>query len=152
MERELEYWPIRVEKPMSEWSEFDYDFFGFMQCATEEGFRPRHDRCLEVVAGDPRIRAVHLINRGMTNGWEALIVENDLRTGLGRSFGLSDSACVLIRPPFRAAGYFALTWLRGLSLPSVLLDFERIDGIRPTLRIRNEVELRTVRLMIGESV
>jgi len=47
---------------------------------------------------------------------------------------LPDSACVCIRPPFRAASYFALEWLRRRSLASLLHDFEFVGGSPPGLR------------------
>jgi hypothetical protein len=44
---------------------------------------------------------------------------------------LGECACVCVRPPFSAAAYFAIEWLRGRELTSLLSEFEFVGG-RPS--------------------
>jgi hypothetical protein len=63
-----------------------------------------------------------LVFRGSHNGWEPFLSEGGRSMRLGPCYGLSDTRCVCVRPPFRAASHLALEWLRGRSLASLLSD------------------------------
>jgi len=61
---------------------------------------------------------------------------------LGPIYGLplGESACVCVRPPFRAAGHLALGWLRGRPLGSLLADFVFVGGYPAGVELRSELE------------
>jgi|SRR6185437_1563832 len=138
MSNPFEYWPFPVLKPEVEWDEFDRDFLDFMRSAYAEGYRPRHEHCSAVEAESPSGRLVFLVFRGRRNGWEPFLTEEGQSLRLGPSYGLSDTCCVCVRPPFRAAGHLALEWLRGRSLMSLLSDFEFIGGRPEGIVLRPE--------------
>lgn len=138
MSNRFQYWPFPVQKPEVEWDEFDRDFLEFMRLAYTEGFNPRHEHCSAVEAESPSGRSAFLVFRGSRNGWEPLFSDGGQEVRLGPSYGLGDTRCVCVRPPFRAAGHLALEWLRGRSLRSLLSDFEFIGGRPEGIVLRPE--------------
>lgn len=141
MDDEFVAWPFLVQKPESEWDEFDRDFLEFMRIAFAEGFQPRHRWCSAVEADTPSGRSAFLVFRGRRNGWEPWLSDGDRSVPLGPCYGLSlgEHACVCIRPPFRAAGHLALEWLRGRSLESILSDFIFVGGSPAGIELRSEL-------------
>jgi hypothetical protein len=135
-------WPFPVLKPESEWDEFDRDLIDFLCAAYAEGYRPRLNRSVTATeAGEPTGRSVFLVFRGRRNGWEPWLGDGDRSIRLGSHYNLplGESACVCIRPPFRAAAHLALEWLRGRSLEPLLSDFVFVGG-RPTgIELRPEL-------------
>lgn len=124
-------WPFPIEKPESEWSDFDYDYIALMQAAFAEGYKPREGPCGSVDLGSwPQGRSISLVLRGMRNGWEPFLGNDrrSIRLGPVYDLPLGEHACVCIRPPFRNAAYFALEWMRGASLDSILADFQFVGG------------------------
>jgi hypothetical protein len=93
-----------------------------------------------IEAGEPTGRSVCLVFRGRRNGWEPWLGEGDqsVRLGPRYSLPLGDSACVCVRPPFRAAGHLALEWLRGRSLGSLLDDFVFVGGSPAGIELRRQ--------------
>jgi hypothetical protein len=134
-------WPFPVLKPEAEWDEFDRDFLDFMRAAYAEGLRPRHQHCSAVEANSPAGRSAFLVFRGRRNGWEPWLGDGDRSVRLGPHYGLplGECACVCIRPPFRAAAYLALEWLRGRPLESLLGDFVFVGGYPAGIELRPEV-------------
>jgi hypothetical protein len=120
-------WPFPIEKPEADWDEFDRDLVGYMQQAYLEGFQPRYDGCA-IDAESPSGRGAFLIRRGARNGWEVCLRDKANVIHLGPSYGLDDSACVCVRPPFRAVGQFALQWLSGMSLTAILAEYAYVGG------------------------
>jgi len=57
--------------------------------------------------------------------------DKPVRLGPIYNLPLGEHACVCIRPPFRAAAHFALEWLRGRDLASILEVYEFAGG-RPS--------------------
>lgn len=134
-------WPFPVLKPEADWNGFDRDFLDFMRTAYAEGYQPRHENCSAVEAESSARRSVFLVFRGGRNGWEPFLSESGRSVRLGPSYGLplGESACVCVRPPFRAAAHLALEWLRGRSLESVLGDFVFVGGYPAGIELRREV-------------
>ena len=133
-------WPHPVPQPETQWSDFDHDYFGFMQRAFDEGFRPRCDTDRAVEADSPSGRYALLIFRGVRNGWETCLVDKGHKVRLGPRYSLAETACVCIRPPFRHAARMALEWLRGRDLGSLLGDFTFVGGSPPGLQLRDDLE------------
>lgn len=146
MDDEFVAWPFPLQKPESEWDEFDRDFLTFMRTSFAEGYRPRHRWCSAVEADSPSGRSAFLVFRGRRNGWEPWLSDGNRSVRLGPHYGLSlgECACVCIRPPFRTAGHLALEWLRGRSLESLLKDFVYVGGYPAGIELRCE--------LIGSSV
>jgi hypothetical protein len=145
-------WPYPVLKPEADWDEFDRDYLNFMQTAYAEGFQPRHETdASEVAAGDPSDRSVFLVLRGRRNGWEPWLGDQGRNVRLGPYYGLplGESACVCIRPPFRAAAHLALEWLRGRSLESLLGDFVFVGGYPAGIELRPDVLSRPAVALTG---
>jgi hypothetical protein len=135
-------WPFPVLKPEAEWDDFDRDYLDFMRAAYAGGYRPRQEKCGSAIqAGDPATPSVFLVFRGRGNGWEPWLDEGGRSVRLGPFYGLplGDSACVCVRPPFRAASHLALEWLRGRSLESLLGDFVFVGGYPAGIELRPEV-------------
>jgi hypothetical protein len=135
-------WPFPVLKPEAEWDEFDRDYLAFMGTAYAEGYRPRQERQGSAIeTGDPTGRSVFLVFRGRRNEWEPWLDEGGrgFRLGPCYSLPLGESACVCVRPPFRAAAHLALEWLRGCSLESLLGDFVFVGGYPAGIELRPEV-------------
>lgn len=130
---ERRFWPWPMLKPEAEWNEYDRDRVDFMQAAYSAGFRPREGPCVDAEAEADSGRAITLVFRGARNGWEPFMMDGGRPVRLGPSYGvpLGGNACVCIRPPFRAAGHFALEWLRGRQLGSLLSEFNFVGG-RPS--------------------
>jgi hypothetical protein len=126
---EERFWPFPILKPEAEWNQFDRDYVSFMQSAYAAGWQPREGPCGSVEAAAAE-RSVTLVFRGRSNGWEPFLTEQERSVRLGWAYRLplGQSACVCIRPPFSAAAHFALEWLRGRSLESVLQDYEFVGG------------------------
>lgn len=134
-------WPFAVLKPESEWSEFDQDHFDVMRTAHAEGYVPREGPCSCVDLGRwPEGRSVSLVRRGPRIGWEPFLGDSGRSVRLGPSYGLplGEHACVCIRPPFRAAAHFALEWMRGRPLESLLRDFDFIGGYPSGIVLRSD--------------
>jgi hypothetical protein len=133
-------WPFPVLKPEADRDAFDRDFLDFMRTAHAEGYRPRHQRCSAVEAESLVGRSAFLVFRGRRNGWEPFLGESGRGVRLGPSYGLplGESACVCVRPPFRAAAHLALEWLRGRSLESLLGDFVFVGGYPAGIELRPE--------------
>ncbi len=141
MDDDLVAWPFPTLKPESSWSEYDRDFIDYMRIAYAEGFRPRSERsecCID--AGERSGRHASLVYRGR-NGWEPWLSDNGRGERLGPHYNLplGDSACVCVRPPFRAAAHLALEWLRGRELDSLLSDFEFVGGFPAGITLRPDV-------------
>ncbi|HTU26992.1 MAG TPA: hypothetical protein VMF30_16415 [Pirellulales bacterium] len=135
-------WPFPILKPTSEWTEFDCDYIYLMRRAYAEGFCPREGPCSCVELGRwPERRSVSLVRRGNRNGWEPFLGDSGQSVRLGPNYQLplGDSACVCVRPPFRAAAHLALEWMRGRSLESLLRDFEFVGGHPAGIVLRTEV-------------
>lgn len=131
MVHEMVYWPFEVVKPEPEWDDFDRDFLAFMKTAYAEGYRPRYERgCCAIEAESVTGRSVFLVFRGSRNGWEPFLTEGvqSVRLAPHYELPLGDSACVCIRPPFRAAAHLALEWLRGRELKAILTEFTFVGG------------------------
>lgn len=137
----FEAWPFPIRKLEADWNEFDREFIDFMRVAYAEGYRPRHDHCAAFEAASVLGRSAFLVFRGTRNGWEPFLSESGRSVRLGPSYDLplGESACVCVRPPFRAAAYFALGWLRGRSLESLLADFVFVGGRPPGIELRSEI-------------
>jgi hypothetical protein len=134
---EKRFWPIPITKPEVEWTEFDRDYIGFMETAYSEGFRPCEGPCNSVEVGEfGEARSATLIFRGSHNGWEAWLVDGCCWIPLGPVYGLGESACVCVRPPFRSAARLVLEWMRGRSLESLLNDFEFVGGYPAGITLR----------------
>jgi hypothetical protein len=131
-------WPFPILKPKVKWTEFDRDFLDFMQTAYAEGYRPRHHNCSCIDGGELTARWVSLVFRGQRNGWEPFLCDVGRSVRLGPSYGFEETRCVCVRPPFRAAAYLALEWLRGRSLESLLSDFEFVGGRPEGIALRLE--------------
>ena len=142
-------WPFALLKPEAERNEFDRDFIDFMSAAFAEGFRPRHQSCTAVEAESLSGRGVFLVYRGRGNGWEPWLREGkqDVRLGPIYALPLGESACVCVRPPFRAVAHLALEWLRGRALESLLADFVFVGGYPSGIELRSDVVVRP--LVIG---
>jgi hypothetical protein len=127
------FWPWPLLKPQAEWSEYDRDYVGFMRVAYAEGFRPREGFCNSIEADARTGRAITLVRRGSRNGWEPFMMDGSRPVRLGPVYDLplAERACVCVRPPFRAAAHFALEWLRGCELNSLLSNFDFVGG-RPS--------------------
>lgn len=134
-------WPFPIVKPEAEWDEFDRDFLEFMRIAYEECFKPRHENCSPIEAKSDSGRSVFLVRRGSRNGWEPWLDDGGKSVRLGPVYEmpLREHACVCIRPPFRAAGYFALEWLRGRSLESLLGEFFLVGGSPAGIELRADL-------------
>jgi hypothetical protein len=130
-----------VTKPEADWTQFDRDYIGFMQTAYAAGYRPREAPCISVEADAPCGRTIILVFRGRRNGWEPFLGDGERPVRLGPLYDLSlgDSACVCIRPPFSAAGFLALEWLKGRSLGSILEDFVFVGGSPAGIELRRTV-------------
>jgi hypothetical protein len=140
-------WPFPVLKPEAEWDESDRDCLAFMRAAYAEGYRPRQEKQGSAIeAGDAAGRSVFLVFRGRRNGWEPWLEEGGRGVRLGARYGLplGDSACVCVRPPFRAAAHLALEWLRGRSLESLLGDFVFVGGYPAGIELRADVACRSL--------
>ena len=124
------YWPFPTLKPEADWTEFDRDHVDFMRRAYAEGFRPREAPCITAEAESSSGRFISLVFRGRRNGWEPFMADGSCPIRLGPVYNLplGENACACIRPPFRAAGHFALQWLRGHELQSLLSEFEFVGG------------------------
>jgi hypothetical protein len=127
------YWPFPTLKAEADWTDFDRDYIDFMRRAYAEGFRPREAPCISVEGESPSGRFISLVSRGRRNGWEPFMADaaRSVRLGPVYELPLGESACVCIRPPFRAAAHFALEWLRGRDLASILAEHEFVGG-RPS--------------------
>ena len=130
---ERRFWPWPLLKPEADWNDFDRDLIEFMQIAYSEGFRPCDGPCIEAEAWADSGRSIALVRRGARNGWEPLMIDGSKPVRLGPIYDLplGEGACVCIRPPFRSAAHFALQWLRGRALPSLLSEFDFVGG-RPS--------------------
>ena len=133
---EKQFWPFQIVKPKTEWSRFDRDYVQFLRTAFAEGFRPSVRSDNFVMAESPGGRTIALIFRGSRNGWEVCPSERQVNVPLGPIYRLPDWACVCVRPPFSAAGHFALEWLRGSALTTLLSDYEFIGGSPPGVVLR----------------
>jgi hypothetical protein len=136
----LRYWPFATVVPAFDRTEHHREYITFMELAHVEGHQPRADQSESPEAGDPQRRYVFLCRRGRYNGWEPFLVEKEERTALGPRFGLAESACVCVRPPFRAAARLALQWLRGPPLDVILEDFEFVGGFPAGLTLRPGID------------
>lgn len=135
-------WPFPILKPEVEWTTFDRDYIDLMRAAYAEGYCPREGSCGCVDLGRwPTGRSVSLIRRGSRNGWEPFLGDSGRSVRLGPSYRppLGESACVCIRPPFRSAAHFALEWMRGRSLESLLSDFGFVGGYPASIALRIDV-------------
>ena len=135
-------WPFPILKPEAEWTEFDRHYIELMRAAYTEGYCPRVGPCSSVDLGRwPEGRSISLVRRGSRNGWEPFMGDAGRSVRLGPSYGLplGESACVCVRPPFRAAAHLALEWMRGRSLESLLRDFEFVGGYPAGIVLRPEV-------------
>jgi hypothetical protein len=135
-------WPFPILKPEAEWTEFDRDYIDLMRTAYNEGYCPRVGPCSCIDLGRwPEGRSISLIRRGSRNGWEPFMGDSRQSVRLGPSYGLplGESACVCVRPPFRASSHLALEWMRGRSLESLLRDFEFVGGYPAGIVLRPEV-------------
>lgn len=112
----------------TKWEAFGQDLRNFLQAAHAENFQPRQKDIMEIQLGDPVHRSISLVYRGRKNGYEPFLWDQGRALRLGPHYGLSDTACVCVQPPFYAAGYFALEWMRGRSLEQVLSCFEYVAG------------------------
>jgi hypothetical protein len=130
MADEFAAWPFPLLKPEADWDEFDRDFLDFMWVAYDEGYQPRHKNYLEVEAASLAGRSVSLVFRGRRNGWEPFLSESGRSVRLGPFHGLplGESACLCVRPPFRAAAHLALQWLGGRALEALLTDVDFVGG------------------------
>ena len=129
-------WPFPI-KPEAEWTRFDRDFIEFMRAADAAGFRPRTTEAESYVAAESHGgRFIAMIFRGMSNGWEVCPRDLARDVPLGPSYGLPDYACICVRPPFSAAAHFALEWLRGRDLPSLLSEFDFVGKSPPGIVLR----------------
>lgn len=135
-------WPYPILKPEAEWTVFHHDYIDLMRAAYAEGYCPREGPCSCVDLGRwPEGRSVSLVRRGSCNGWEPFLGDSGRSVRLGPRYGLplGESACVCVRPPFRAAAHLALEWLRGRSLELLLHDFEFVGGYPAGIVLRPEV-------------
>jgi hypothetical protein len=129
MRPEFKLWPFDEMKPEAAWSEFDRHLFAFMCMAYEEGFQPRMNTAGNAIdAGQSHGRWLSLVFRGVRNGWEPWLGEGERCHRLGPRYALPLGECVCVRPPFRSVGYFALEWLRGRSMESLLEEFTFVGG------------------------
>lgn len=136
-------WPFAVTKPDAELNAFDHDLVDFRQAASIESFRPRVNHSFtEIEVDESSGRTALLVFRGSRNGWEPFLTESEQSVRLGPSYALplGESACVCIRPPFRAAGYFAIEWLRGRSLKSLLDEFQFVGGSPSGIELRKALD------------
>jgi hypothetical protein len=133
------YWPIPTLKPEAEWTDFDRDYIDFMRRAFAEGFRPREAPCISVEAGSATGRFISLVSRGRRNGWEPFMADGGRAVRLGPVYALGKSACVCIRPPFRAGANFALEWLRGRDLTSILGEYVFVGGSPSGIALRSAI-------------
>jgi hypothetical protein len=127
------YWPFPTLKSEADWTDFDREYVDFMRRAYAEGFRPREAPCISVEAESASGRFISLVWRGRRNGWEPFMADGGRSVRLGPVYDLplGETACVCIRPPFRAAAHFALDWLRGTDLASIVAAYEFVGG-RPS--------------------
>jgi hypothetical protein len=140
MEDDLQYWPFPIPAPEEQWSEFDRDVVNFMRTAFAEGFQPRMKSALTLIlAESTNHREIAMILRGRRSGYEILPYDREQEIRLGPYYQLDNCACVCARPPFRDAAWFALEWLRGRELSSLLLDFEFVGG-RPAGIVRRQTD------------
>lgn len=135
---ERRFWPFSLPKPEAEWTERDRDYAGFMRLAYAEGFRPREGPCNSIEAEARSGREITLVRRGYRNGWEPFMMDGSSPVRLGPMYNLplGECACVCVRPPFRAAAHFALEWLRGRELGSLLSEFEFVGGSPSGIALR----------------
>jgi hypothetical protein len=133
------FWPYLIHKVPAKWNRFDRDFIQFMQTAYMEGYRPRTWDFRDAEA-ESSSRMIYLCYRG-SHGWEPFMNESNRPVRLGPHYGLplGMNACVCVCPPFSAAAQFALQWLRGRSLESLLDDFEFFGGCPSTIKLRAHV-------------
>jgi hypothetical protein len=139
---EVRFWPFPITKPEAEWDEFERDYLDFMRSADTEGYQPREEgagTCVSVGEWS-KGRSASLVFRGRRNGWEPFLGEWQHSVRLGPSYGLplGENACVCVRPPFRDAAHFALEWMRGQSLESLLSNFEFVGGLPAGIVLRAE--------------
>lgn len=136
------FWPWPIAKSVAEWSEFDRDYLNLMQAAYIEGYSPRVGRCDSIELGPATNgRSACLVRRGKRNGWEPFLGDlgRSVRLGPSYSLPLGECACVCIRPPFHAVAYFAMEWMRGRPLESLLADFEFVGGYPAGIILRPDV-------------
>lgn len=133
-------WPYPIVIPESDWTEFDHDYFDLMRTAYARGYCPRETHSCVDLGRWPEGRSVGLVLRGLRNGWEPFLGDSGRSVRLGSCYGmaLGDSACVCVRPPFRAAAHLALEWMSGRSLESLLADFEFVGGRPAGIVLRAE--------------
>jgi hypothetical protein len=79
-----------------------------------------------------------LVFRGRQNGWEPWLMDSERTWRLGSLYELplGDSACVCVRPPFSAAAFLAVEWLRGHALHSILETFVFVGGSPAGIELR----------------
>lgn len=130
-------WPYPL-KPESEWTAFDKEHIDLMQAAFEAGFQPCEFDLGVRLGKFPIGRSIRLVRRGSRNGWELVLADNgnEVSLGLAYQLPLKHYACVCVRPPFRDAAHFALEWMRGREIDSLLSDFEFVGGRPPGLVLK----------------
>lgn len=125
---------------LSDGPEFDRDYVALLNIACDEGYLPREGPCSCIDLGTwPQGRSVSLVRRGMRNGWEPFLGDSGKAVRLGPYYRLAygEHACVCLRPPYRASACFALEWMRGQSLESILQNFEFIGGSPAGITLRS---------------
>lgn len=96
-------WPFPFLKPEAEWTQFDRDLIAFMRTACAEGYRPRQqNNGTAIEAGEESGRSKH-------QAWAPL------RPRI-------EQECLCVFGLLSAVAYFALEWLRGRTLESLLSD------------------------------
>jgi hypothetical protein len=134
------HWPFPV-KPEAEWAAHDRDVISFMRQAYAEGFRLREGAVSAIEAESPSGRSITLVFRGAGHGWEPFMSDGVGAVRLGPTYGLTQHGCVCIGPPFRHASHFALQWLRGNDMASMVAEYQLVGT--PSMGRRNVVALRS---------
>jgi hypothetical protein len=123
-----------------------------MRAALAEGCSPREGpyRCVDL-GRQPEGRPISLVRRGSRYGWEPFLGDSG-RPVWGPSYGppLGESACVCVRPPFRAA-HLTLEWMPGRALGSPLGDFEYVGRYPAGIVLRPEIVSRLLVLRIQDA-
>src|SRR5262245_53561062 len=127
-------WPFPIGKP--ELSALDRELVAFMEVAFLAGNKARYSGNA-VLAGDDAVRSVLLVFRGVRNGWEPMLCDHNCAVRLGPKYGLSETDCACVRPPFSSAACFATDWLIGKDIDEVIRGFDFVGGYPAGIELRS---------------
>ncbi len=143
------YWPFPTDQANRKSIALQCEIVEWMQVAFAEGFSPCVENGSAFVLGEAsKARSAALVNRGPRNGYEPWLTDGEQIVRLASVYTSpnGENACICVRPPFRAAAYLAIEWMRGRSIDSLLADFEFVGGRPEGIVLRREVNWATFRV------